>query len=122
MRSQSKTEARGFRCASHKRSGCLRGPAITEIDSPPLHGEGRLTGGEPARSCPRNLPPAPTGGNSVGTDVRIWREVGTGPDFREASIGSRMAARGLEGFSRLLEPAPSVTSTPSPHRRTAIPV
>ena len=59
----------------------VAGSAITEIDSPHLRGRGRLTGGEPARSCPRNLPPAPKGGNSVGTDVRIWWESGNRTGF-----------------------------------------
>lgn len=61
------------------RRSWLRRVAITEIDSPHFRGRGRLTGGEPTRSCPRNLPPAR-------------------PGFPEASTGSRVAARGLEGF------------------------
>jgi len=63
------------------RRSWLRGVAITEIDSPHFRGRGRLTGGEPTRSCPRNLSPAPTGGNSVGTDVRIWWESGNQTGF-----------------------------------------
>src|SRR5713101_5603632 len=77
----------------------LQGPAITEIDSPHLHGGGRLTGGEPARSCPRNLPPAPPSGNSAGTNVRILWESGnrTGfPGSQRRIPGGRTQTGGLQ--------------------------
>jgi hypothetical protein len=81
----------------------LRGPATTEIDSPHLRGGGRLTG-EPARSCLRSLPPASTGGNSVGTEVRIWWENGNRTGFPRSHHQTSAGRTELEGFGRLFEP------------------
>ncbi len=84
-------------------AGSDRGPATTEIDSPHLRGGGRLTG-EPGRYCLRNIPPASTGGNSVGTDVRIWWETGNRTGFPQRQDRVPAGCTRLDGLRRVFEP------------------
>src|SRR6266566_3347727 len=102
--------------------GDCGGPAITEIG---LASPSWLRSSDRRRSCPILSQKPPTSSNrwefsGKGRENLVGKWEADWISGKPASV--RMAARGLEDFSRLLEPAPSVTNTSSPHRGTVIPV
>src|SRR6266849_617875 len=92
----------------------LQGPATTDIKDDQLRGRFDLDAlrAEPARSCPRNLPPAPTGGNSVGTDVRIWWESGNRTGFRGSQRRVPVDGHRLEASAACSNPCLPVRHAP----------